>query len=65
MNRSLARRVSTILLILGASFVALTAAATISAQGPAQKPESAPVRKELDEFRENALKKTSPERLRA
>jgi peroxiredoxin len=65
MNRSLARRVSTILLILGASFVALTAAATISAQGPAQEPESAPVRKELDEFRENALKKTSPERLRA
>ena len=65
MNRSLARRVSTILLGLGASFVALVTAATISAHLPAQEPDSAPVRKELDEFREKALKKTPPDRLRA
>ncbi len=60
MDRSVLHRASTLLLTLGASLFALTTAATIWAQ----EPEKAPVRKELDEFREKSSKTAPPERLR-
>jgi peroxiredoxin len=62
---SAARRALAILSGLGASFFALALAATLCAQGPANDQDSAPVRKELDDFREKASKKAPPERLRA
>lgn len=62
---SAACRALAILSGLGASFFALALAATLCAQGPANDRDSAPVRKELDDFRENASKKAPPERLRA
>ena len=65
MNRSAGHRTSTILSSLGASLFALMTGATICAQGPTNEPDGAPVRKELDEFREKASKKAPPERLRA
>jgi peroxiredoxin len=65
MQRSAVRRTSAIVSSLGASLFAFTTAATICAQGPANDPDGAPVRKELDEFREKASKKAPPERLRA
>jgi peroxiredoxin len=65
MNRSAAFRASAILSSLVASVFALTTAATIFAQGPANEADDAPVRKELDEFREKVSKQASPDRLRA
>ncbi len=64
MNRRPARRIAQILLTLAAPAFALTAAATLGAQEPAKGPGDAPVRKELDEFRDMASKKAPPERLR-
>ena len=65
MNRGVAFRASAILSSLGASLFAFTTAAAICAQGPANEADVAPVRKELDEFREKVSKKASPDRLRA
>ena len=54
---------------LGATLFALATAATIRAQEPAKEspkePDAAPVRKELDEFREKSAKTSPPERTRA
>jgi peroxiredoxin len=58
-------RASTLLLNVGTSLFALATAATICAQGPPNEPDGAPVRKELEEFRESASKKSPPDRLRA
>jgi peroxiredoxin len=65
MNFRFARRTSPFLLTFGASLFVVTTAAIVCGQGPADDPNGAPVRKELDEFREKALKKTPPDRLRA
>jgi peroxiredoxin len=65
MNRSAARQPSTLPFTLSTSLFALTTAATICAQVPANEPDGAPVRKELDEFREKASKKAPSNRLRA
>jgi peroxiredoxin len=65
MNRGVAFRASAILSSLSASLFAFTTAAAICAQGPANEADVAPVRKELDEFREKVSKKASPDRLRA
>jgi peroxiredoxin len=65
MNRGVAFRASAILSSLSASVFAFTTAAAICAQGPANEADVAPVRKELDEFREKVSKKASPDRLRA
>jgi peroxiredoxin len=64
MNFRPARRTSKILLTLGASVFALTAAATIGAQEPAKGSGDAPVRKELDELREKSSKTSPPDRIR-
>jgi peroxiredoxin len=60
-----ARRGPTRLLTVGATCFVLTAAAVICAQEPAKDSADAPVRKELDEFRESIAKKAPPESLRA
>ncbi|MGO8901562.1 MAG: peroxiredoxin-like family protein [Isosphaeraceae bacterium] len=60
MNLSHTRSASTFLLTLGVSLIVLTTARTISAQGP----DAAPVRKELEEFRERASKNSPPDRIR-
>jgi peroxiredoxin len=60
-----ARRGPTRLLTAGATCFVLTAAAVICAQEPAKDSADAPVRKELDEFREKSAKKAPAERLRA
>lgn len=65
MTRNSAHFASTLLLTLGTSLFALTTAATICAQSPPNEPDGAPVRKELEEFRESASKKAPPDRLRA
>ncbi len=64
MKRRPARRIAQILLTLAAPAFALTAAATLGAQESAKGSGDAPVRKELDEFREKSSKKASPDRLR-
>ena len=65
MNRGVAFRAAAILSSLGASLFAFTTAAAIYAQGPANEADVAPVRKELDEFREKVSKQAPPDRLRA
>jgi peroxiredoxin len=65
MNRFLARANANFLLTLGALLCTLATATTMLAQDQAADPASAPVQKELDEFREKATKKATPERLRA
>jgi peroxiredoxin len=61
--RSVGRALTlTMTLSLLGAFAVVTSAC---AQAPATDSDDAPVRKELDEFREKALKKTPPERLRA
>jgi len=60
----MSRQTSTILLTLGASLVSLTTAATLVAEEPTKGPGDAPVRKELDEFREKSAKNAPPERIR-
>jgi peroxiredoxin len=64
MNHRFARVTSAILLAFGASFCALNTA-NLGAQEPAKDADVAPVRKELDEFREKASKSAPPDRLRA
>ncbi len=64
MYRSTVRRASAIVSSLGASLFALTTAVALCAQEPANEPDSAPVRKELNEFREKAERKAPPDRLR-
>ncbi len=64
MNRCLARRRTALLSTLGASLFALTTAAAIRGQEPAKDPGDAPVRKELEEFREKSSKTAPPDRLR-
>ncbi len=59
------RPTSTFLLILAASVSTIATAATNFVQDPATEPDAAPVRKELDEFRERASQKAPPERLKA
>ena len=54
------RPTSTFLLTLAASICTIGTAATNFAQDPATEPDAAPVRKELDEFREKASKKCRP-----
>jgi peroxiredoxin len=65
MNRRTARSISRIVLTLGAPVLALAAAATIGAQEPAKGSGDAPVRKELEAFREKSSKSAPPERIRA
>ena len=50
---------------LGASLFALTTAAAIRAQEPAKESGDAPVRKELEEFREKSSRNAPPDRIRA
>ena len=57
-------RTSTPWLALGASLFAFATAASVLAQEPAKESGAAPVRKELDEFREKMAKAAPPERLR-
>jgi peroxiredoxin len=64
MNDRHARRASTLSLTLGASLFALTTTAAILAQEQAKGPGDAPVRKELEEFREKSSKTAPPDRLR-
>jgi peroxiredoxin len=64
MNRRTARRISTLLSTLGASLFALTTAAALRGQEPARDPGDAPVRKELEAFREKSSKTAPPERIR-
>ena len=64
MNRRPARRSPTLLLTLGASLFALATAAAIRAQEPAKEPGDAPVRKELEAFREKSSKTAPPDRIR-
>ena len=65
MNRRSARHTTTLLLTLGASLFALATAATLRGQEPARDSEDAPVRKELEEFREKSSKNAPPERIRS
>jgi peroxiredoxin len=65
MNRRPARRASTLLSTLGASLFALTTAAAIRGQEPAKESGDAPVRKELEEFRQKSSRSAPPERIRA
>jgi peroxiredoxin len=60
-NRHPARRSATLAMILSAS----TTAATLLAGEPARGPGEAPVRKELEQFREKSSKDAPPERVRA
>jgi peroxiredoxin len=64
MNRRTARRISTLLSTLGVSLFALTTAAALRGQEPARDPGDAPVRKELEAFREKSSKTAPPERIR-
>ena len=64
MNHRPAHRTTAILSTLGASLFALTAATTMRAQEPARNPDDAPVRKELEAFREKSSKSAPPERIR-
>jgi peroxiredoxin len=64
MNRLPARRFSAFVLTLGLSLIALTTTASIGAQEAPKKPDDAPVRKELEEFREKASKNAPADRLR-
>jgi peroxiredoxin len=50
---------------VGTTCFVLTAVAALCAQEPMKDSSDAPVRKELDEFREKSAKKAPPERLRA
>ena len=59
-----ARRTATLSLALGASLFAFTTAAVVIAQEQATGSGDAPVRKELDEFREKSSKTAPPDRLR-
>jgi peroxiredoxin len=65
MNRSPARRALMFLVTICASLVALSSPATVRAEGPEKEPDGAPVRKELEEFREKASKNSPPDRLQA
>ncbi|WP_165230535.1 peroxiredoxin-like family protein [Aquisphaera insulae] len=65
MSRRPARHVPLILSTLGASLVTLTTAATLLAQEPAKDAGNAPVRKELEAFRERMAKTAPPDRLKA
>jgi peroxiredoxin len=65
MNRHSVRRVVLFLSTLGASLFALASAETVRAQAPAGEASDAPVRKELDEFRDKQSKTAPPDRLRA
>jgi peroxiredoxin len=60
-----ARRTATLLLTLGASLFALMTAATIRAQEPARDSDAAPVRKELEEFRDKSSRNSPADRIRA
>jgi peroxiredoxin len=60
-----ARRGSTRLLSVGVTCLAFTAVAALCAQEAAKDSGDAPVRKELDEFREKVSRKAPAERLRA
>ncbi|WP_422931804.1 peroxiredoxin-like family protein [Singulisphaera sp. PoT] len=60
----MSRRTPTILMTLFASVAAFATAATLAAQEPGAAPGGAPVRKELDEFREKSAKNAPPERIR-
>lgn len=51
-------------LTLGTSLVALACALAVRGQEPARKPGEAPVRKELEAFREKSAKNAPPERIR-
>ena len=65
MNRRPARRTSTLLSTLGASLCALTTAAAIRGQEAPKESGDAPVRKELEEFREKSSRTAPPDRIRA
>jgi peroxiredoxin len=62
---ALARNRFRSLSLKGASCLVLTAVAVVSAQDAAKHSTDAPVKKELDEFREQISKKAPPERIRA
>jgi peroxiredoxin len=59
-----ARSMPMILSTLGATLFTLVTAATILAQEPAKDPGGAPVRKELEEFRDKMAKTAPPDRLK-
>ncbi len=65
MNRNTARRAVMFQVTICASLVGLTSPATVRAQAPAKEADGAPVRKELEEFRQKASKNSPPDRLRA
>jgi peroxiredoxin len=65
MNRRPTRRASTLLSTLGAALFALTTAGTIRAQESARDSDAAPVRKELEEFRDKSSRNSPADRIRA
>jgi peroxiredoxin len=69
MNRRATRRASTLLSSLSATLFTLASVAAARAQEPAKEspkdPDAAPVRKELEEFRQKSSKSSPPERTRA
>jgi peroxiredoxin len=65
MNHRRTRRTTALLLTLHASLFALTTTATICAQETANDREDAPVRKELEAFREKSSRTAPPDRIRA
>ena len=56
MNRSATRHTTTLLTTLAVSLFTLATAATLRAQEPARDADDAPVRKELEDFREKSSK---------
>jgi peroxiredoxin len=65
MNHRPIRLAEQLLLTLGASLFALTTVAALRAQGAAKGSDDAPVRRELEEFREKSSRDAPPDRIRA
>jgi peroxiredoxin len=65
MKRRLERRVSNVFRVLGASLIVVASVSILDAQEPATSSGDAPVRKELEEFREKSSKTAPADRARA
>lgn len=65
MDRRRFRPIAVLSTTLGVSLGLLATAASVRAQEPARDPGDAPVRKELEEFREKSARSAPPDRIRA
>lgn len=65
MNHRPSRPAERLLLTFGTALLALTTVAALRAQEAAKRPGDAPVRRELEEFREKSSKSAPPDRIRA